>query len=62
MTAISEEQFARVGDLDLCYQTFGAEDDPPLLMVMGLGAQTVVVGRRAVRDARRPRSAGDPLR
>ena len=41
MTAVSEEQFARVGDLDLCYQTFGAEDDPPLLMVMGLGAQMV---------------------
>ncbi len=42
MTAISEEQFAHVGDLDLCYQTFGVEDDPPLLMVMGLGTQMVM--------------------
>ena len=42
MTAISEERFARVGELDLCYQTFGAEDDPALLMVMGLGTQMVM--------------------
>jgi pimeloyl-ACP methyl ester carboxylesterase len=42
VTAISQEQFARVGDLDICYQTFGAEDDPSLLMVMGLGTQMVM--------------------
>ena len=42
MTAVSEELFAHVGDLDLCYQTFGAEDDPPVLMVMGLGTQLVM--------------------
>jgi len=42
VTAVSEEQFARVGDLDLCYQTFGAEDNPSLLMVMGLGTQMVM--------------------
>jgi pimeloyl-ACP methyl ester carboxylesterase len=42
VTAISAEQFARVGGLDLCYQTFGAEDDPALLMVMGLGTQMIM--------------------
>ncbi len=30
---------ARVGELELCYETFGAPDDPPLLLVMGLGTQ-----------------------
>jgi pimeloyl-ACP methyl ester carboxylesterase len=39
--AVGAEQFASVGEIELCYQTFGAEDDPPLLMVMGLGAQMV---------------------
>jgi pimeloyl-ACP methyl ester carboxylesterase len=42
VTAISEEQFARVDGLDLCYQTFGAHDDPALLMVMGLGTQMMM--------------------
>ena len=30
---------ARVGELELCYETFGSPDDPPLLLVMGLGTQ-----------------------
>lgn len=42
VTAISEEQFARVDGMDLCYQTFGAHDDPALLMVMGLGTQMMM--------------------
>jgi pimeloyl-ACP methyl ester carboxylesterase len=42
LTALSEESFARVGELELCYQTFGAEGDPALLMVMGLGTQMVM--------------------
>lgn len=40
--AVGEERFARVGELELCYQTFGADDAPPLLMVMGLGTQMVM--------------------
>jgi pimeloyl-ACP methyl ester carboxylesterase len=37
-----EEQFCEVGDgITLCYETFGAADDPPLLLVMGLGTQMV---------------------
>jgi pimeloyl-ACP methyl ester carboxylesterase len=40
MTA-GPEQTARVGDLELCWQGFGAEDDPPLLMIMGLGSQMI---------------------
>ncbi|BBH16836.1 alpha/beta hydrolase [Nocardioides baekrokdamisoli] len=35
--AVSEEQFAEVGDLSLCYQTFGDPADEPLLLIMGLG-------------------------
>jgi pimeloyl-ACP methyl ester carboxylesterase len=41
MAAISGEHFVRVGELRLCYDTFGDEGAPPLLMVMGLGAQMV---------------------
>ena len=34
----SQELFAPVGrGVELCYQTFGAPDDEPLLLVMGLG-------------------------
>jgi pimeloyl-ACP methyl ester carboxylesterase len=36
------EQLARVGEIELCYETFGAESSPPLLLVMGLGAQMVL--------------------
>ena len=40
--ARSEERFARVGELDLCWQQFGEDEDPPLLMIMGLGAQMIL--------------------
>jgi pimeloyl-ACP methyl ester carboxylesterase len=35
------EHIARVGELDICYETFGSPDDPALLLVMGLGTQMV---------------------
>jgi pimeloyl-ACP methyl ester carboxylesterase len=38
----SGEQFARSGGIDLCYETFGSADAPPLLLVMGLAAQMVM--------------------
>ncbi len=38
----SPEQFARTGEITLCYQTFGAAEARPLLLVMGLGAQMVL--------------------
>jgi pimeloyl-ACP methyl ester carboxylesterase len=38
----SAERFARVGDIDLCYETFGAQDAPALLLVMGLGTQMIM--------------------
>jgi len=31
-----------VGELDLCWQQFGEDTDPPLLMIMGLGAQMIL--------------------
>jgi pimeloyl-ACP methyl ester carboxylesterase len=40
--AASEERFARVGDLEICWQEFGDPDDPPILMIMGLGAQMIL--------------------
>jgi pimeloyl-ACP methyl ester carboxylesterase len=35
------EQFAQVGDITLCYETFGNPADPTMLLVMGLGTQMV---------------------
>jgi len=35
------EQFADVGPVKLCYETFGDPADPALLLVMGLGTQMV---------------------
>jgi pimeloyl-ACP methyl ester carboxylesterase len=43
MTATtSGEHTARLGDLRLCYETFGDPDAVPLLLVMGLGSQMVL--------------------
>ena len=36
------EALARVGELEICYQTFGAASDPPLLLIAGVGAQMIV--------------------
>jgi pimeloyl-ACP methyl ester carboxylesterase len=33
------ESFCRVGDIELCYETFGDPADPPMLLIMGLGTQ-----------------------
>ncbi len=41
-TTASGEQTATVGDLELCYETFGAPDAPPLLLVMGLASQMLL--------------------
>ncbi|MFL5828732.1 MAG: alpha/beta fold hydrolase [Solirubrobacteraceae bacterium] len=35
------EQFAQVGEIRLCYETFGEDSEPPLLLVMGLAAQMI---------------------
>lgn len=42
----SGEQFARVGELKLCYETFGADSAPPLLLVMGLASQMLLWDER----------------
>jgi pimeloyl-ACP methyl ester carboxylesterase len=36
-----DERLARVGDLELCYETFGDPADPAMLLVMGLGTQMI---------------------
>src|ERR687897_3793868 len=33
------EAIARVGDIDICYETFGDSSDPAILLIMGLGTQ-----------------------
>ena len=33
------ESFCRIGDVDLCYETFGDPADPTMLLIMGLGTQ-----------------------
>jgi pimeloyl-ACP methyl ester carboxylesterase len=35
------ESFARVGSLEICYETFGDPGDPAILLIMGLGTQMV---------------------
>ena len=35
------EDFAKVGDIEICFETFGSPDDPAMLLVMGLGTQMV---------------------
>ena len=38
----SQERFAQVGELRLCWQDFGREDAPPMLLIQGLGAQMIL--------------------
>ena len=35
------EQFAQVGPVTLCYETFGDRSDPAILLIMGLGTQMI---------------------
>ncbi len=36
-----QEQYADLGEITLCYETFGDPSDEPLLLVMGLGTQMI---------------------
>jgi pimeloyl-ACP methyl ester carboxylesterase len=38
----TEERFAEVGDLRLCWQQFGEDDSEPMLLIQGLGAQMIL--------------------
>jgi pimeloyl-ACP methyl ester carboxylesterase len=40
-TQSSGEQLADIGEIQLCYETFGEESDPPLLLIMGLATQMI---------------------
>ena len=37
----SGEQLADLGEIRLCYETFGNQSDPPLLLIMGLATQMI---------------------
>src|SRR3954452_14174164 len=41
MRQSQSEQVAPVNGIQLCYETFGAPDDPALLLIMGLGGQMI---------------------
>jgi pimeloyl-ACP methyl ester carboxylesterase len=36
-----DERFTTVGDVQLCYETFGDPGDPAMLLIMGLGTQMI---------------------
>ena len=36
------ERIAPANGLEICYQTFGEDADPPLLLIMGLGTQMIL--------------------
>ena len=38
----AREKFAKANGLTICHQTFGAPSDPPIVLVMGLGAQMIL--------------------
>ncbi len=38
----SEPAFVQSNGIELCYETFGEPDAPPLVLIMGLGAQMIV--------------------
>ena len=38
----TEESFVRVGEIELCWQRFGDEKAPALLLIMGLGSQMIL--------------------
>src|SRR4051794_37104974 len=40
-SARAGEQFATVGEIELCYESFGDRADPALLLIMGLGTQMI---------------------
>ena len=40
--AASVERLARVGSVELAYETIGDPADPPMLLIMGLGAQMIL--------------------
>ena len=35
------ESTCRVGEIEICYETFGDPADPAILLIMGLGTQMV---------------------
>src|SRR5271156_4183811 len=35
------EEFCTVGDIELCYETFGSPAHPAMLLIMGLGTQMI---------------------
>ena len=36
-----EERFTKVGEVELCYETFGHSGNPAMLLIMGLGTQMI---------------------
>ncbi len=43
------EESARIGDIDIAYETFGSPGDPAMLLVMGLAHPDDRLARRLLR-------------
>lgn len=52
-------RLASVGDLELCYDSFGDPELPTMLLIMGLGFQ-LSTGRTISARSSPPKVSGDP--
>jgi hypothetical protein len=59
----SGERFAEVGGgIELCYQTIGEPERPPVVLMMGIGSQMLRLAGRVPRPARSAGRVRDPVR
>ncbi len=54
------QRMIEANGVELCAEAFGDPRDPPILLIMGIGA-SAVVGGGLLRDARRRWALRDPL-
>ena len=55
------QRMIEANGVELCAEAFGDPGDPPILLIMGIGASMLWWEERLLRDARRRRALRDPL-